>query len=92
MGNDYFRDFYGDNKLFCCTKICQNRMAMENSFANICYSLIAVMFSIIDYHFSLSLYTSLLLKSLLVFSYIVVGYITNLMSIKKIKELIFVKV
>jgi O-antigen/teichoic acid export membrane protein len=39
--------------------------------------LIAVMFSIIDYHFSLSLYTSLLLKSLLVFSYIVVGYITN---------------
>jgi hypothetical protein len=54
--------------------------------------LIAVMFSIIDYHFSLSLYTSLLLKSLLVFSYIVVGYITNLMSIKKIKELIFVKV
>jgi len=54
--------------------------------------LIAVIFSIIDYGTSQNLYISLLMKSLIIFTYIFIGFVLNLISLEKIKKLIALSV
>jgi len=44
-------------------------------------------FAMVDYSFSIDLYKSLMLKLLIVFLYIVAGYMLNIISTKKIKDI-----
>jgi O-antigen/teichoic acid export membrane protein len=60
----------------------------KSVFAIYSFFLIAVIFSIIDYGTSQNLYISLLIKSLIIFSYIFIGFVLNLVSLEKIKKLI----
>ncbi len=53
--------------------------------------LMAALFSLIDYGSPMHLYISLMLKITFIFIYIVIGHVSNLMSIRKIRELLFIK-
>jgi O-antigen/teichoic acid export membrane protein len=53
--------------------------------------LIAVVLSLVDYSFPMYLYIFLLLKFMCILIYIITGYVSNLMSIRKIRELLFIK-
>ena len=53
--------------------------------------LIAVALSLVDYSFPMYLHVFLLLKFMCILIYIITGYVSNLMSIRKIRELLFIK-
>ena len=49
--------------------------------------LIAVALSLVDYSFPMYLYVFLLLKFMCILTYIIIGYVSDLLSISKIKNL-----
>lgn len=53
--------------------------------------LVAVIFSIIDYDFLIHLHTSLIIKLLIIFLYIMIGKLLGFFSLSKIRKLIFIK-